>query len=343
MLAGLEGMRWEQLLGAAAVAGIPNDEAVRLGTPEKLRARLVRAMADMVGCRSQHAPEVEEAVIGWLAQRWKVTPQGESLAVLEDRVFDRISEETARYLMPVWKVAACMALLGVPASRADELDFLEKVSTRLVPSAAARAEMRAQWESLSHLPSVTAATLLDVVRPDLDELAQRRELVMPTLSLCLVVALADSKLEREENQLYEGIAGRLGVKNADAAALRERINSTFWQVRGNIAPPNTEPPDQLRRNSLRAAHMTLEQGGILDSLEQQVRHGCLTGLHQTMFLDPDFQRGLKGWNRAPMLWPVGFAMGTLLYLKSRLHTDAHRNLTLLALMAHASGKQPAGS
>ncbi|MHB2016673.1 MAG: hypothetical protein ACYCW6_06970 [Candidatus Xenobia bacterium] len=339
MLSGLQSMGWEELLNAATVAGIPREEAIGLGTPEKLLERILRWMAETSGAPGTAPATVEKHVLQWMADRWQVPYDPPD--TLEERVFARLSEETVRHLMPLWKVAACMALLSRPGARDDELAFLERVAMRFVPSDEARQEMRRQWESITPVGPADPMSLLEKVQPELQQLKERKELATPLLVVCLIVALADSKLEREESKLYDGLATRLGMSPGEAAALRDKVNTAFWQVRAEIAPPGTERPAEIRRNSLQAAHQTLENTGVMQILEQQIRDGCLAGLHRTMFQDPDFQRGLKAWNRTKLLWPIGFAVGTCLYLKGRFSNPAQNNLAVLAFIAYASQKQNA--
>ncbi|HEY3997367.1 MAG TPA: hypothetical protein VGO93_00785 [Candidatus Xenobia bacterium] len=332
MLAGIEAMRWEQLVPATSMVGIPAGEATRLGSADRVRARLIQGLAALIGSPADDPVTIEQHVLVWMAAQYGLAePAPES-------IFAHVWEETARLVMPVWTVAAGMALLGVPACRDGERQALDRVSFRLIPSTRMRRAMSEEWAHLSQ-SSPTADALLGHLGPQFHLLHQRPELIPSTLALCMVVALADGRLQREETRLFEGVADILRVGTTTATAIREKINHGFWHCRSNIVPPTTEQPDEIRSNSLRAAQLTLEQHGVLPLLEHDIEDGCLTGLHQTLYLDPDFRVGLKGWNRAPLLWPIGLPVGLLLYLRERFAAAEHRYAFLLAFMAWVMEQQ----
>ena len=147
--------------------------------------------------------------------------------------------------------------------------------------------------------------------------------------------MADAKYEMEESKLFMLVAKELGLTEKMAESVQEQVTRSFWDARREL---NTEVLGE-HKASLIAAHKTLETSGALRSLLTEVQSGYLEHLHHSLFRDPDFQRGLKAWKRAPYLWPVGFAVGVVLYFRQRLHPEENRGMS--ALMYHAYSRQQA--
>lgn len=326
----------DELAGAATMLGIdPAREGLR--DEAALRGRLVRWIAERLGLAGATPPEqVERAALEWLAAQVDLPGQpGEPVDALEHRLWEHITDDAARHLMPVWRVASCMASLGPPAALNEEVQLLDRVAERVFPSGRAREEMRKGWEAYCSRPVMTATSLLETLAPELKQVAGHQELITPTLVLTLVVAMADAKYELEESKLFMLVAKHLGLTEKAAESVQEQVTRAFWDARREL---NTEVLGE-HKASLIAAHKTLESSGALKSLLTEVQSGYLEHLHHSLFRDPDFQRGLKAWNRAPYLWPVGFAVGVVLYFRRRLHPEENRGMS--ALMYHAYARQQA--
>ncbi len=326
MLEGLNKMDQDELLGAARMVGI---DPVREGLRDKeaLRLRLLSWMAARLGVSGAWTAEsVERTALEWLAAQTdhpfdSSTPTSE----LEHGLWSHITEEAARQLLPVWRIASSMASLGPPSALSEEVQLLDRVAERVFPSGKARDEMRRGWEDYCSRSVMLASDLIGGLKDDLKEVAANPELVTPTLVLTLVVAMADAKYEAEESKLFLAVAQALGLEERVAEGVQEKVARTFWDTRREL---NTEVLGE-HKASLIAAHKTLEASGALRSLVTEVQSGFLEHLHQSLFKDPDFQRGLKAWNKAPYLWPVGFATGLLLYFRRRLHPAENRGLSAL--------------
>ena len=330
----MQAMMADELQVAAQLAGwkpgqTPSD-------PKAAVAGLLDWVGRTTGAASGSPEEVERAAVHWLAEVARVAPApGESVADLEERVWERLSEDATRQLMPVWRVGSCMSALGPPDALATEREFLDRVAARLVPSARARQAMDQEWRAICSRPARHHSEVLERLDPDLKALAERPELVRPTLVLALVVALADSNFEFEESRLYDRIAAALGVEAASAATLKDKVCRAFWDAREKLAPKGAEAAAPLSQQvALRAAHECLERAGGLEDLQEEVRSGFMEGLHHGLFEDRDFQKGMKAWRKTPLHWPVGMAVGLTLYIRGRLRAETDRKLLQFLYLVH---------
>lgn len=332
MLQGFQAMSLEDLQVAARVAGI-QPEASR----EQLVDRLTAWVGSAVGASTDEPEEVENSALEWLSGV-AGTPReaGEGNADFEERLWERLSEDAARHLMATWKVASSMASLGPPDALPDERKLLEKVAARLLPSEKARGTMRTEWEAMCKEPARHHSEVIDRLAPDLKVLAERPELVKPTLVLALVVAMADSNFELEEARLYEKIAAGLGVDQVTSGQLKDAVSRTFWDSKESLSPrnPGSEEMKAAHDVSLRAAHLCLEKLGALNLLEEEARSGFLAGLHRGLLKDRDFQKGVKAWRKTPLHWPIGFAVGVSLYLRNRMRGGSHKSLMQVLYLAY---------
>lgn len=329
---GVQAMSTEELGLAARVAGLRPGPAER----KELVERLLDWVGKATGSPTDEPDELDRAAVHWLAGVAGVEAQAdEPVSLLEERVWERLSEDAARHLMPVWRLGSSMAALGPPDALGDERRFLERVAARLLPSQKARTAMKREWEALCAQPARHHSEVLEQLKPDLKSLKERPELIQPALVLALVVALADSNFELEESRLYDRLAAALGVDSAAAAQLKESVSRVFWDARERLSPRGTSgTPLGNHEISLRAAHESLEQAGGLEDLQEEVRSGFLAGLHRGLLQDRDFQKGMKGWRRTPLHWPVGMAVGVTLYLRGRMRAGTDRSLMQVLYLAH---------
>lgn len=336
MLRGLEKMDRDELSGAATMLGI-NPAREGLGDEEALRQRLLGWMSQRLGLPGDSsAQQIERSALEWLAGQTDLKPDpAEPSNELEDRLWEHVTEDASKHLIPVWRIASCMASLGPPAALNEEIQLLDKVAERIFPSGKTRDEMRKGWEVFCSRPVMVASGLLEDLKPELEQVARHPELITPTLVLSLVVAMADAKYEMEESKLFMMVAKELGLTEQAAESVQEQVSRAFWDARREL---NTEVLGE-HKASLMAAHKTLETSGALKSLLSEVQSGYLEHLHHSLLRDPDFQRGLKAWKRAPYLWPIGFAVGVVMYFRHRLHPEENRGMS--ALMYHAYARQQA--
>lgn len=328
-------MSADELKIAARLAGIDPEHPPR--DRKALTDRILHWVQGAVGAPTDQPEEVEHAAALWLADVAGLEAgEGETSAVLEERVWGRLTEDAAKHLIPVWKIASSMAALGPPDALADERKLLDNVAERLLPSEKTRAAMRREWEALCATPVRHHGELVERLGPELEALAERPELIKSTLILTLVVAMADSNFEFEEARLYERIAARLGVDKDVAEKLKEQVSRAFWDAKERLSPrfTGTEDHKLTHEISLRAAHESLETVGGLEDLEEEAATGFLAGLHRGIFQDRDFQKGMKAWRKTPLHWPVGLAVGFTHYLRGRMRKGTQRNLLQFLYLAH---------
>ncbi len=334
MWKGLQAMSVEELGLGARLAGLRPER--RTADHQELLRQLLDWVGTATGCPTRDPEDLDRSCAQWLAETARLEPlPDESPQALEERAWERFSEDAARSLMPIWRVGSCMAALGPPDALVDEKKLLERVASRLLPSEKARAVMRQEWEAMCSRPARHHSEVLEQLAPDLKTLAARPELAHPTLVLALVVALADSSFELEESRLYDRIAAGLGVDPGTAAQLKETVSRFFWDARERLAPKGAGGATPRNHEiSLRAAHESLESAGGLEELQGEMNSGFLAGLHRGILEDKDFQKGLKAWRKTPLHWPVGLAVGLSLYLKGRLKADSERNLLQFLYLTH---------
>lgn len=326
MLAGLRAMDTEALRAACSLAELHPPSGASAAQMQEL---LLDWMARVLGLSSSEPEAVEAAALKWVASRWQIeVPPDEPNASLQARLWGHVSQAVLKNLLPVWKVGACMAALGPPGALPVEVEFLSHTARRMLLSDQAYEAMQVEWSAFCQ-PVLHHSQLLDQLQPELALLARQPMLVRPTLALTLVVALADSKFELEESRLYQALARSLGLDKMAADDLQERVSRVYWDAVTELSPPRRYRAEDREETCLRAAFRTLEQTGILEALQTEIQSGYLAGLHRTIYQDPDFQRGLKAWNRTPFLWPVGLAAGLCLYLRNRLQAGPQRNLARL--------------
>ncbi|MBI3924989.1 MAG: hypothetical protein HY319_05570 [Armatimonadetes bacterium] len=334
MLKGLQTMSRAELDNVSSLAGI---RGVGLSDQE-LRTRLLEWMADVVKSPGRSPEQVEAAVLLWLRDRLQLQTQG-SEEELEETLFQRFLEAAARQMVPIWKVAACMAALAPPRARTDELELLDRVASRLLPADAVRSAMRREWDSLFTIPSRDPRVLIGLLQPEIRLLLEQPDMILPTLMLCLIISLADTKFEKTEEDLYLALAGALKVSDDQAGALKDRVGRIFWNARARIAPPTTERPEESRQNSLKAALITVEETALVAALEKDVRDAYIRGLHDVLRDDPDFKRGARGWDGTPLRWPLGLALGLFHFIRRKLPGEDQRKLAYAIHLAYARQKQ----
>lgn len=334
MWMGMQAMTAGELQVAARLAGWKPERTP--SDPTAAVQKLLGWVGNATGAASEEPDEVERAAVHWLAEVARVAPvPGEAVADLEERVWERLSEDATRQLMPVWRVGSCMSALGPPDALPTERELLDRVAARLLPSARARQTMDHEWKAICAHPARHHSEVLERLDPDLKALAERPELIRPTLVLALVVALADSNFEFEESRLYDRIAAALGVEAISAATLKDKVCRAFWDAREKLAPKGVEAAaSSSQQVALRAAHECLERAGGLEDLQEEVRSGFMEGLHHGLFEDRDFQKGMKAWRRTPLHWPVGMAAGLTLYIRGRLRADTDRRLMQFLYLVH---------
>lgn len=325
----------DELKIAARLAGI--DPERNPMERQALIGRLLDWVRDAVGAPTDEPEEVERSATVWLAEVAGLEPSpGETPDHLEERVWGRLTEDAAKHLIPVWKVASSMAALGPADALADERKLLDNVARRLLPSESTRAAMRQEWESMCAQPVRHHSELVERLAPELKALSERPDLIKSTLVLTLVVAMADSNFELEEDRLYDRIAAKLGVDKDVAERLKTEVSRAFWDAKERLSPRFTGVEDVriTHEISLRAAHESLERVGGLEELEEEAATGFLAGLHRGMFQDRDFQKGMKAWRKTPLHWPVGLAVGFSLFLRGRMRKGTQRNLLQFLYLAY---------
>ncbi|MCA9790277.1 MAG: hypothetical protein KC910_00720 [Candidatus Eremiobacteraeota bacterium] len=335
MLTGLRLMQPAELRTLGGLAGLEDRELHKLATTDALVARLMSWMGKVVGCKSHDEEAIERAVIEWMSKRWSLNfAADDDIGAMERNLRVAIAEDSAKHLVPFWEVGCAMAYVGPEDAVTPKLELMEKAASRLVPSQTARQQMRKAWEVRRSAEDTDA--LLATLADEIAFIKADGELVQPTLVLSLVVALADGRFGVEEEQFYERLADMLGVSHSVAEQVLKHVNSIYWDKLREVAPKRTDTPTELHETklqALRAAHLTLETSGVMESLEDEVHSGFLGQLHQTMTKDPAFVKGMEGWNKTPLMWPIGYAAGMCLYFKSRFKASDHPNLIRIAYLA----------
>ena len=332
MIQGLLYMKSEDLAEVSRLAGLSDDAIAAATTREELIDKILHWMADVVGSSKKDNTEaIERDVIEWTARRWNIEVEAnDATSDVEKRLRKAIADESSRHLMPFWEVGCAMAYVGPEDAVAPKLELMETAASRLVPSGAARQRLRTAWEQ-RRAPDGSWEQVLETLAEDIELVKEDPDMVMSTLVLSLVVAMADGRFGTDEEFFYEALASQLGVTMEDATKLKTRVNNLYWEKQQELLAQRKRGNDEEdavseKYRALKAAHLTLETSGILQSLEDEVRSGFLGQLHKTMSEDPDFNQGVKSWRKSSMLWPVGYAAGMCLYFKNRLKKHEHPGL-----------------
>lgn len=344
MIQGLLYMESDDLVEVSRLAGIEDQKIQAAETREELVSQILNWMADLVGCRKGDDEVIERQVIEWVARKWDIKVRSvDTTAELEKQLRVTIAEESSKHLLPFWEVGCAMAYIGPEEAVTPKLELMQTAAARLVPSGSARQRLREAWES-KRKPGGDWQEVLVSLKDDIAKVKADPDMIMSTLVLSLVVAMADGRFGTDEEFFYNSLAEQLGVSELDAANLQKRINGLYWEKTQELLQGarkdksrtgKEEGPQDEKFRALQAAHMTLETSGVLTALEEEVRSGFLGQLHKTMAKDPAFRKGVKSWNKTPLMWPVGYAAGMCLYFKSRLRANEHPNLIKVVFLSLA--------
>ncbi len=335
MIQGLMYMDSDDLVEVSRLAGLDDEKIKAAETREELVKAILNWMADVIGCSKGDDEAIERQVIEWMARKWEIKlKSSDTTPELEKQIRVCIAEESSRHLLPFWEVGCAMAYIGPEEAVTPKLELMQTAAARLVPSGSARQRLRQAWES-KRKPGGNWEDVLASLKDDIQKVKADPDMIMSTLVLSLVVAMADGRFGTDEEYFYNSLAEQLGVTELDAANLQKRINGLYWektqellqQVRKDKARTGKDETAQEEKfRALQAAHLTLETSGVLTALEGEVRSGFLGQLHKTMANDPAFRQGVRSWNKTPLMWPVGYAAGMCLYFKSRLRANEHPGL-----------------
>lgn len=266
MFEALESMDHAALALAARMAGVRTD-----GSDAAVRRAIVQRLADEAGTRATDLNALDRECLHQISRTLHVeSASGDTLAV-EERLFGPLLARVATHTLPIWRLAACLAMLHPSSARSDCVGFVERIFRCALPAQAAVRALREAIETIpqpSTLPSGAAAA--DLVRGDILTIARHTTWIEPVLSLVIATACADGKFNKEEERFFHAVAERLGIPLERAQQMRETLTSAFWSRRARLAPAHTETPAEGRAHSLQAAYDLLETQGVLLSLKALV-------------------------------------------------------------------------
>lgn len=231
--------------------------------------------------------EVERAVLEWTAVVFK-TPFEPTIDTndLERLIRRKIAAEAAAYLEPSWTITCALIAVGKGEAAGRKLDLLEQSASMAVPSQAALARLRAQWDRLcarwkDHDPMVE-------IRPHIATVASRSDLGVECLTLGLALSLLDGGIPFPTERLFREVAGEFGLDRGKADTLQKRVSNLYWKHH-NAAHPTHQRVGGYGDPVGSAARQTVYEAGALEALATDARANLFLSLR------PDSKK--TGWSR----------------------------------------------